>query len=283
MKKNTAAILLLIAVLTVLAGCAGPRRPPRPDELHGSRGYRYFMDGDMPRAVEAYMRGYAAARGIDNAAGAARNLSNIGRAYHEMGRNDSAALYFAKAYEDFAMLGDNAGAAGAAAWLALSFAAAGEETHARKWFNTAQATINGSKRGDKGWDHYLALIRATVDFRLTSKISNESALAAAEKFYRRQPDPSSLAAIHLLIADAALAKGDCRAAAGYLNDALAGIDASQEIYKRSGALFKLATISFCAGDQRAGNYYYGRAADCAPKGTAVPPIEEVSSCGGVCR
>ena len=276
--------MLLMTALAVLSGCAGPKKiGPQQDDLFGARAYKHFLDGDIPRAIEVYKRAYEAARKIDNGAGAARHLSNIGRAYYELLRADSAALYFAKAYEEFKVYGDDAGASKSAAFLAVCFAAAGDEAQARRWFGAASSSLSNSsgKRNDD--EHYYAVIRAQIDFRLTSKINNENALLAAESFYKKKKDFSRLATIHTLMADIELSKGYCVTAARRLNDALAAIERSNEPYRRSGMLLKLAAIGFCAGDESAGKHYYGRAADCAPKGVTVPPLERVSSCAWVCR
>ncbi|MCL2218599.1 MAG: tetratricopeptide repeat protein [Chitinispirillia bacterium] len=285
-KKNAVMVimLLLMTALIVLPGCAGSKKAaPQRDDVYGSRAYLHFLAGDMPRAVENYKRGYLAARQIDNGIGAARYLSNIGRVFYEMGKADSASLYLVKAYEEFKVYGDDAGASKSAAFLAVCFAAAGDEAQARRWFGAASSSLSNSSGKRKDDEHYYAVIRAQIDFRLTSKINNENALLAAESFYKKKKDFSRLATIHTLMADIELSKGYCVTAARRLNDALAAIERSNEPYRRSGMLLKLAAIGFCAGDESAGKHYYGRAADCAPKGVTVPPLERVSSCAWVCR
>jgi len=276
-------LILLLAIL--LTGCAGKKAVSRQDDVYGSRAYRYFLDGDMRRAIEAYRSGFAAARRIDNGIGAARCLSNIGRAYYELGQSDSAALYFAKAHEEFVIFADGNEASRSAAFLALCFASAGDEGQARKWFSTALESANKyigndrSKRRDS--DHYYTVIKAMIDFRLTSKVNDESALDAALTFYTKKKDHSFLSTIYSLKADIEYSKSNYAAAIRYLNDALSSIETSNEKYKRSKTLLRLSTISFCAGDEKTGKHYYERALDCSPRGVDVPPVEDVSSCNKV--
>jgi tetratricopeptide (TPR) repeat protein len=281
-KSAIAAVLLLTVVLAALAGCAGSKRAvPRPDDLFGSRAYRHFLSGDMPRAIEAYKKGYVSARGNDHGIGAARYLSNVGRAFYELGQIDSAALYFAKAYQEFKIYGYDAGALRSAAFLAVCFASAGDDASARQWLRAASPATGTGKSRRREDEHYYAVIRGMVDFRLTSKVSDESALNAAAAFYVKKKNHAILSTIYGLMADVELARGNNAAAASHLNTALSSIDRSGEKYKRSAVLLKLAKASFCAGNASAGKHYYERAADCAPKGVTVPPMEEVASCGWV--
>jgi len=280
-------LILLLAIL--LMNCAGPKKAvSRQDDVYGSRAYRYFLDGDMRRAIETYRSGFAAARKIDNGIGAARCLSNIGRAYYELGQSDSAALYFAKAREEFVIFADGNEASRSAAFLALCFASAGDEGQARKWFSTALESgnkyIGNDKRKRRESDHYHSVIKTMIDFRLTSKVNDENALDAALTFYTKKKDHSFLSTIYSLKADIEYSKNNCSAAIRYLNDALSSIETSNEKYKRSKTLLRMSTISFCAGDEKAGKHYYERALDCSPRGVAVPAVEEVSSCNnGRCR
>jgi len=283
--KKTAVIFSVLLLIAALVGCAGSKRvAPREDDLFGSRAYRHFLNGEMPRAIEAYKRGYASARANDNGIGAARYLSNIGRAFYELEQADSAALYFAKAYEEFKVYKDDRNAARSAAFLAICFASAGDDAPARRWLNTAlSSSVSANKKEQRENEHYYAVIRGMVDFHLTSKVSNENALEAAAAFYRKNKDHSFLPAIYRLMADVEFAKGNCTVALRYLSDALLSIDESREKYRRSGTLLKMAKINFCAGDHSAGKHFYERAVDCVAKGTAVPSVEEVSSCSGNCR
>jgi tetratricopeptide (TPR) repeat protein len=282
MRTNirTASILLpvistavLVLILINCAGCAGRNKSkPHDDDAYGSRAYGYFLDGNMPLAVDTYKKGYASARKTDHGRGAARYLSNIGRVYYEMGSIDSAVLYHRRAYEEFKAIGDGARASKAAAFLALCLAAGGDGGQAREWLKTAASSADR-----KGGEHYLAVIRGMVDFRLTSKIADDSAVDAALAFYKKAKEGRMLSTIYILKADQEMSRGAYAAAAGYLDSALAVVDTSQERYKRSRILLRLASIKFRAGDESAGRRYYERAADCAPKGTAVPVIEEVMS------
>ncbi|MCL2183144.1 MAG: tetratricopeptide repeat protein [Chitinispirillia bacterium] len=275
--------MLLMTALAVLSGCAGPKKiGPQQDDLFGARAYKHFLDGDIPRAIEVYKRAYEAARKIDNGAGAARHLSNIGRAYYELLRADSAALYFAKAYEEFKVYGNDAGILKSAAFLALCNASAGDNASAQRWLGAA-SSANSDKKTRKDNERYLSVIKGMVDFRLTSKVSNERELSDALAFYKKKKDHTVLSTVYRLMADVEFTKGNCSTAVRYLDYALLSIDESKEKYKRSAVLLKLAAIKFCAGDEAAGKHYYERAAGCAPKGAPAPVMEQVRSCGGVCR
>jgi hypothetical protein len=278
MKKNIrmtniSASVLAIFVFILTIGCAGHNKSkPHDDDVYGSRAYGYFLDGNMPLAAETYKKGYLSARKTDHGDGAARYLSNIGRVFYEMGSMDSAVLYHRRAYEEFRAIGDGAHASMAAAFLALCFATGGDGERAREWLGTA-----ASSAGRKGSEHYLAVIRGMIDCRLTAKIADEGAVDAALAYYKKAKEGRMLSTIYILKADHEAARGAYAAAAGYLDDALAVIDTSQERYKRSRILLRLAAIKFRAGDESAGRRYYERAADCAPKGAAVPPMKEVTS------
>ncbi|MDR2592020.1 MAG: tetratricopeptide repeat protein [Chitinispirillales bacterium] len=273
MKKNITSSTLAIFVLIMIngIGCAGHNKSkPHDDDAYGSRAYGYFLDGNMPLAVETYKKGYISARKTDHGHGAARHLSNIGRVYYEMGSLDSAVLYHRRAYEEFRAIDDQGHASKAAAFLALCLATGGDGVQAREWLKTAASTAD---RRDS--EHYLAVIHGLVDCRLGAKIADENAVNAALAFYKKAKDHRMLSTIYILKADNETAKGTYAAAAGYLDSALTAIEISQERYKRSRILLRLASIQFRAGDEGAGKRYYERAAYCAPKGAAVPPIEEV--------
>ncbi|GBU21196.1 hypothetical protein R80B4_01085 [Fibrobacteres bacterium R8-0-B4] len=272
-SASLSAITVSLLILTVCAGCAGhSKSKPHDDDVYGSRAYGYFLDGNMPLAVETYKKGYAAARKTDHGTGAARCLSNIGRVYYETGDIDSAVLYNRKAYDEFTAMGDGGHASMAAAFLALCLAAGGDGGQAREWLKTAAASAD---RKDSG--RYIAVIRGLVDFRLTSKITDEGAVDDALAYYKKVKDDRMLSTIYILKADGETAKGAYAAAEGYLNRALAVVEESRERYKRSRILMRFAAIKFRAGDESAGRRYYERAADCAPKGSVVPPMEEVMS------
>jgi tetratricopeptide (TPR) repeat protein len=265
------AAVVFAFTLTVCAGCAGNKRfTPHDDDVYGSRAYGYFLDGNMPLAAETYKKGYASARKTDHGHGAARYLSNIGRVYYEMGVIDSAVLYHRKACDEFKAGGDGAHASAAAAFLALCLAAGGDGGQAREWLKT---TASDADRKDGG--HYLAVIHAMVDCRVNKNFADDGAVDAALAYYDKKKEYKMLSTIYILKADNELARGAYAAAAGYLDDALYAIEASRERYKRSRILLRYAAIKFNTGDEGAARRYYERAADCAPKGAAVPPIEEV--------
>ncbi|MDR0331775.1 MAG: hypothetical protein LBH93_08725 [Chitinispirillales bacterium] len=279
MNTNTIALILTFLVL-IGSGCAGSKSArTHPDDIYGARAYRYFLDGDMPAAVDLYKRAYASARKADRGVLAARYLSNIGRAFYEMGAADSASAYSVKAYGEFIMFSDSLGASSAAAFLAICRASSGDGEQARKWLLAASRP-----NAPKGRAHYLAVAKGMVDYRLSSAIDNESAVDAALAYCKKRQDHPMLSTIYILKADVELAKGNCAAASPYLDSALNSIGKSREKYKGSGALLKLSAIKLCAGDARAGKHYYERAVDCAPKGAAVPALEEVSArCERLCR
>jgi len=277
MKKNTMPSISAISIFTLLycvclIGCAGNKPKPHDDDVYGSRAYGYFLDGNMPLAVDTYKKGYASARKTDHVEGSARYLSNIGRVFYEMGVIDSAVLYNRRAYEEFKAIGDGAQASTAAAFLALCLATGGDGGQAREWLNTA-----ASSAGRKDSDLYLAVIRGMVDHRLTAKIADEGAVDAAQAYYKKAKEGRMLSTIYILKADHNMSKGAYPAAAGYLDSALTVIEASRERYKRSRILLRLAVIAFKTGDDGAGKRYYERARDCAPKGAAVPPMEEAAT------
>jgi len=270
-------IVSCVLALTVAAGCASSKKAARGQaDGHGERAYRYFLSGNMPGALDQYKKGYAAARRVDRVGDAAQFLSNIGRVYHEMGQGDSAALYLAKAHDEFITLNDTAAVSKTAAFLALCAAELGDADQARKWSQAARA------HSWKESEHYHALMKGRLDVRLTSKITDESGLDAAQAFYKKKKDYSALTTIYTLKADAELQRGGCAAAERLLLEALDINDAAREPYRRSGILMKLAVIKLCAGDAAAGKHYYDRAKDCAPKGVKVPPMEDVSECKGGC-
>jgi tetratricopeptide (TPR) repeat protein len=264
-------LLPLLSSAILISGCATHQKPkPHDDDVYGSRAYAYFLDGNMPLAVETYKKGYASARKIDHGHGAARYLSNIGRVYYEMGGMDSAVLYHRKAYDEFRAIGDDAHASMAAAFLALCLATGGDGGQAREWLKTAASSANR-----KDSERYLAVIRAMIDFRLTAKIADESAVDAALAYYKKNKEGRMFSTIYILKADNETSRGAYTAATAYLDSALTAINDSKERYKRSRILLRFATIKFATGDEAAGRHYYERAADCAPKGTVVPTLEEV--------
>jgi len=278
MKKNTSimnvliptrAIFVLIpAILAGIIGCAGNKPKPHDDDIYGSRAYGYFLDGNMPLAIDTYKKGYVSARRTDNVRGSAVYLSNIGRVFYETGAMDSAVLYHRKSYEEFKTLGDDAHASSAAAFLALCLATGGDGNQAQEWLKIAAASAN-----QKNSEHYLSIIRGMVDFRLTAKVTDESAVDAALTYYKKSKDNKMLSTIYILKADNEISKGAYANAINYLNEALTIIDNSQERYKRSRILLRLANIKFRTGDESAGKHYYERAVDCAPKGVVVPTID----------
>jgi len=264
-------LVIFILILINSIGCAGSNKAkPHDDDVYGSRAYGYFLDGNMPLAIETYKKGYASARKTDHSQGAARYLSNIGRVFYEMGAMDSAVLYHRRAYEEFRAIDDGAHASMAAAFLALCLATGGDGGQARDWLKTAASSAD-----PKGSGHYLAVIRGMIDLRLTAKITDEGAVDAALAFYKKSKENRIISTIYILKADQEISKGANAAAVNYLDSALTVIEASQERYKRSRILLRLATIKFGAGDESAGRRYYERAADCAPKGAKIPPMEEV--------
>jgi len=274
MRKNIfdklvsiSSIIMTIAVLiSVLINCAGSNKSVQhDDDVYGSRAYSYFLEGNMPSAIDTYKKGYAKARKTDNYQGSARYLSNIGRVFYEMGVIDSAVLYHKKAYEEFRMIGDDNHASTAAAFLALSLATSGDESQSREWLKTAASANNR-----KDSEHYLAIISAMINYRLTEKITNENAVDNALTYYKKNKDYRMLSTIYILKADVEISKGNNTTAINYLNEALTIIDKSQELYKRSRILLKLAKIKFDSGDDNAGRHYYERAVDCAPRGVVVP-------------
>jgi tetratricopeptide (TPR) repeat protein len=270
-------IIGVIILTTLLAGCAGAKKPvQRADDLYGARAHRYFMNGDMLRAIDVYKRGFVAARKIDNGIGAARYLSNIGRAHYEMGLLDSAALYFAKAYEEFLILGSAEEASRSAAFLALCFARGGDGSQAQQWFGIATTGVDMSNPKSNG--HYYAVVRGMIDFKLSSTATNEGAIDAALLFYQKKKKYSALTTAYLLKADLEFSRGGCGAAIRHLNNALSSNDRARENYRRSGILLKLAELSFCARDERMGKHYYERARDSAPKWATIPPMDEVAAC-----
>ena len=271
MKKNTISAIFVF-MLVCFAGCAGNKPKPHDDDVYGSRAYVYFLDGNMPLAVDAYKKGYASARKTDNGDGAAMYLSNIGRAFYEMGVMDSAVLYHRRAYDEFTAVGDGIHASMTAAFLALCLATGGDGGQAREWLETAAAAA-----GRKGSEHYLAVIRGMADFRLTGKVSDIAAVDAALAYGKKIKDWGMLSTIYILKADDEMSKGAYAAAAEHLDSALAAIDKSRERYKRSRILLRHAAVKFRIGDESAGRRYYERAAYCAPKGAAVPPVEEIMS------
>jgi len=276
MKKNTMSSISTVFVFILLCcacftGCAGNKPKPHDDDVYGSRAYGYFLDGNMPLAVDTYKKGYASARKTDNVEGAARYLSNIGRVFYEMGVIDSAVLYNRRAYEEFIALGDGAQASAAAAFLALCLVAGGDGEQAREWLKTAASSASAARKDS---DRYLAVIRGLIDFRLTGKVSDEGAVDAAQAFYKKAKEGRMLSTIYILKADHNMSKGAYPAATGYLDSALIVIEASRERYKRSRILLRLAVIAFNAGDENTGKRYYERARDCAPKGVTFPSMEE---------
>jgi len=261
----------LLAVF--LMGCGSSKKALRPhNDIYGSRAYGVFLDGDMPRAIELYKKGFAAARKSDHQHRAAQNLSNIGRAYFEMGRLDSASLYFAKSHEEFVWAADTAAASRTAAFLAFCHAAMGDASLSAKWWSAASAYKG------KNSEHYNAVIKSRIDLLQKSKISDEASLDKAEAFYKKRKDRSSLAAINILKAQAESHKGNCTEANRLLLEALNYVDRTGENYRRAAILLNLSAVNFCAKNNEAAKRYYERAVDCAPKGVPVPSLSEISAC-----
>ena len=284
-RIRTDYVLLMITILincvllaAAAAGCASAKGAARYEaDGHGERAYRYFQSGNMPGAVEQYKKNYASARKNDRVGDAAHALANVGRVFSETGQHDSAALYLAKARDEFVTLGDTVAASKTAAFLALCAAEQGDAEQARKWSQTAQAYQW------KNSGHYHALMKSRLDMRLSSKITNEDELNAAQTFYKKKKDYSVLTAIYVLKADIAFSKGRCAEAEELLLESLNLNDKAREPYRRSAILLKLSIIKFCNGDKNAGKHYYHRSKDCAPKGVKIPPIDEVSECQGRCN
>jgi len=279
MKKSIAANILNCCALSliVFTGCASSKKAARYEaDGYGERAYRYFLSGNMPAAVEQYKKSYASARKNDRVSDAAQFLSNIGRVYFEIGQYDSAALYLAKAHDEFVTLDDTIAASKTASFLALCLAEQGGAQQALSWSQAARA------HSWKESAHYHALMKGRLDTRLSSKITNGSELDAAHTFYKKKKDYSALTTLYALKADTEFQRGGCAEAERLLLEALNANDKAREVYRRSGILLKLAIIKFCAGDADAGKHYYDRAKDCAPKGVNVPPMEEVSECKGGC-
>jgi tetratricopeptide (TPR) repeat protein len=284
-RIRTNYVLLMITIpincvllMTAAAGCASTKGAARYEaDGHGERAYRYFLSGNMPGAVEQYKKGYASARKNDRVGDAAHALANIGRVFGETGQNDSAVLYLAKAHDEFVTLDDTTAASKTAAFLALCLAEQGDAGQARKWSQAAQAY------NWKGSEHYHALMKSRLDMRLSSKITNESELDAAQTFYKKKKDYSVLTTILTLKADMEFSKGGCADAEELLLESLNLNDKAREPYRRSGILLKLSKIKFCTGDAAAGKHYYDRSKDCAPKGVKIPQMDEISECTGGCN
>jgi len=268
-------LIACILLMITAAGCASTKDAARHDaDEYGERAYRYLQNGNMPGAVEQYKKGYASARKNDRTDDAAHILSNIGRVYFETGQYDSAALYLAKAHEEFVTSDDTIAASKAAAFLALCLAEQGDGEQALKWSQAARA------HSRKESAHYHALMKARLDMRLSSKITNESELDAAHTFYKKKKDYSALTTLYTLKAEMEFQRGNCAEAERLLTEALNTNDKAREIYRRSGILMRLSIINFCAGNADAGKHYYERSRDCAPKGVKIPPMDEVSECKG---
>jgi len=126
-------------------------------------------------------------------------------------------------------------------------------------------------------------MKSRLDMRLSSKITNEDELNAAQTFYKKKKDYSVLTTILTLKADIEFYKGNYAEAEELLQESLNLNDKAHEPYRRSGILLKLSIIKFCKGDKNAGKHYYDRSKDCAPKGIKIPSIDEVSECRGGCN
>ena len=267
--------MIVFALFAVfLMGCGSSKKAVRPhSDIYGSRAYSAFLEGDLPRAIELYKKGFAAARKSDHQVRAAHNLSNIGRVYFELGRLDSAALYLAKSHEEFVWAADTAAASRTAAFLAFCHAAQGNAQLGAKWFATASAYKG------KNNEHYYAIIKGRIDLLQKSKISDEAALEKAAAFYKKTKDHSPLATINILNAQAQFHKGNCSEANQLLLEALEHVDKTGENYRRAAILLNLSAVNFCAKNNDTAKRYYERAVDCVPKGVPVPSLSEISVCG----
>jgi len=268
-------VIICVLLAVFLMGCGGSKKTSRPhNDIYGSRAYSAFLEGDLPKAIVLYQKGYAAARKSDHQHRAAQNLSNIGRIYFELGLLDSAALYLAKSHEEFVWAADTAAASRTAAFLAFCHAAQGSDQLSAKWWSAASAYKG------KNSEHYHAVIKGRIDLIQKSKISNEAALEKAAGFYKKKKDLSSLTTINILNAQAESYKGNCTEANRLLLEALGYIDKTGENYRRAAILLNLAAINLCAQNNDTAKHYHERAVDCAPKGIVIPSLGQISACDG---
>jgi len=269
-------VIIFVALAVFLMGCGGSKKVAvRPhSDTHGNRAYNAFLEGDFPRAIEMYKKGYAAARQSDHLRRAAQNLSNIGRVYFELGLLDSAALYLAKSHEEFVWAADTAAASRTAAFLAFCHAAQDNAQLSGKWW-TAASAYKG-----KDSEHYNAVIKGRIDMMQKTKISDDAAVEKAAAFYKKKKDLSSLTTINILNAQAHSYKGNCAEASRLLLEALEYIDKTGENYRRAAILLNLAALNICAQNNEAAKHYHARAVDCAPRGIVIPSLGEISACDG---
>lgn len=267
----------IIFATLIFASCSATNRAaPREEDFLGARASQFFANGDIPRAIEVYKDAFAAARRSDNVRLAAQTLSNIGRAYFELNQLDSAIIYFANAHEHFTMIGNRANAARSSAWMALAYAANGDAQNASRRYNAAVEMVNINKPQKNR--HFYALMKSLIDFHTSPASVDESAVIAAQRFYRKQKDHDAVATTYILMANLEMQKGNCAAATSHLENALASMDASRSRTRRSAALLNLAKINFCTGNESVGRHFYTRARDTAPRGIEIAELEEVMTC-----
>jgi hypothetical protein len=96
--------------------------------------------------------------------------------------------------------------------------------------------------------------------------------------YRKKKMYNGMAQVDYYRASIAFSTANYEDAKQHLALSLASLDNAPERYRRWRVLLASATVAFCLRDTDAGQRYYKRALDCAPRGIALPSVEEVTSC-----
>jgi tetratricopeptide (TPR) repeat protein len=274
MKFSTIVLLGCIPLLFSTCGGSGKADPGEPARMYGAQAAIRFTEGNLLGALAEYRKAYAAAARADLPLEQAQCMFNIGRVNYELGRFDSAGEAFSAAWGDYTYFRDTMRAAWAAGFIALVNAQSDRYDSAIVWY--------GRGRPENFRDNAETAFWLTVQARLcTMKDRIPEArgyLDRAMESYKKEKMYIGMAQVGYYQARIAYAAARYDEARAALASSLALLDRTPERFSRWRTLLACSAVSFCLNDRESGTRYYIRAADCAPQGIAIPPIDSVQTC-----
>jgi tetratricopeptide (TPR) repeat protein len=96
--------------------------------------------------------------------------------------------------------------------------------------------------------------------------------------YKKQKKYNGMAQVDYYRAAIAFSSANYEDAKQHLAESMTLLEKAPERYRRWKVLLASATVAFCLHDADAGQRYYKRALDCAPKGIAMLTAEDVTAC-----
>jgi tetratricopeptide (TPR) repeat protein len=273
--RNQNNLIVIGCLVPLLFSCAPKKVDPGENaRLYGSRASQLFTGGNLTGAVKEYQKAYTVAAQADLPLLQAHYLFNIGRVYYETGLLDSAELAFLAAHREFSYYKDSVNAGSAAGFIALVFCRHGMYDSAFAWYRRGRP----KELIKSGETAFWLTVQARISL-LQNRIPEASAwLDRAMEAYRKEKSWNGMAQVDYYRAGIAYSQARHEDARSMLAASLSLLDCSPERYRRWRVLLASATVSFCLRDTEAGERFYRRSLDCAPRGISLPLVETIQGC-----